>query len=48
MLGVKDSYIHLDVYYTSDREHIVNSLNKYVTHNLITVSNDVKSLKKLI
>lgn len=48
MLGVIDSHIHLDIYCKSDREHIINSLNKYTIRNLVTVSNDFESLKKLI
>src|SRR5699024_12735900 len=48
MLGVIDAHIHLDDYCKDDREHIINSLNKYTIGNLVTVSNDFKSLKKLI
>lgn len=48
MIGVVDSHIHIDTYCRSDREHIINSLEKYNIQELIAVSNDLNSLKKLI
>lgn len=48
MVGVIDSHIHIDTYCRSDREKIINSLEKNNIHGLISVSTNLTSLKKLI
>lgn len=48
MNNVIDSHIHIDTYCRSDREKILNSLEKYHITGLISVSNDLASLKNVI
>src|SRR5699024_10064928 len=48
MTGAIDSHIHLDRYDESERKKIINSLENNNIQGLIAVSNDLKSLKKLM
>src|SRR5699024_1074854 len=48
MTGAIDSHIHLDRYDESERKKIINSLENKNIQGLIAVSNDLKSLKKLM
>src|SRR5690625_4816225 len=48
MTGAIDSHIHLDRYDESERKEIINSLENNNIQGLIAVSNDLKSLKKLM
>ena len=48
MTGVIDSHIHLDGYDESERKEIIDSLENNNIQGLIAVSNDLKSLKKLM
>lgn len=48
MVGVIDSHIHIETYCRSDREQIINSLKKNNIYGLISVSNNLTSLKKLL
>src|SRR5690625_3253542 len=48
MTGVIDSHIHLDGYNEIERKKIIDSLENNNIQGLIAVSNDLKSLKKLM